>query len=296
METNNEYNTKVTNKEIANGVKDEYGCIYSPDGKRLLKGNKDIESYTIKEGTEVICDNAFHAFFECSSLQSIVIPNSVTKIGDNAFNGCSSLQSIVIPNSVTVIGEEAFSNCTSLKSIVIPDSVTEIGDYAFCWCRSLQSIVIPESVTEIGDCAFTLGIELTLHSSKFVVEDDLLINLEKKRLIQCLKDKNAVVIPESVTEIGDGAFYACKSLQSTVIPNSVTKIGNWAFCGCSSLQSIVIPKGKRKYFEGLLERRYHELLKDGSRRINGITDLWSYGIKKIVLRLNAKTSRHRDIY
>ena len=79
---NNKYNTKVTKEDIANGVKDEYGVLYSPDGKRLLKGNKDIKSYTITEGTELICDQAF---YRCKSLKSIVIPESVTKIGDRTY-------------------------------------------------------------------------------------------------------------------------------------------------------------------------------------------------------------------
>ena len=82
------------------------------------------------------------AFWRCSSLQSIVIPDSVTVIEENAFSGCSSLQSIVIPNSVTKIGLMAFRSCTSLQSIVIHDSVTEIEFAAFGHCTSLQSITI----------------------------------------------------------------------------------------------------------------------------------------------------------
>ena len=151
METNNKYNTKVTDEDLTNGIMDEYGCIYSPDGKRLIQCLNDIESYTIKEGTEIICDRTF---FYCSSLKSMVIPDSVTKIGGGAFEYCESLQSIVIPNSVTEIGDRTFRNCKSLKSIVISKLVTKIGYGAFWGCENLQSIVIPNSITEIGDCAF----------------------------------------------------------------------------------------------------------------------------------------------
>ena len=216
--------TKVTDENIANGIKDEYGCIYSPDGKRLLKGNRNITSYTVKEGTKVICDGAF---FDCRFLQSIVIPNSVTEIGNRAFWNCKSLQSIVIPNSVTSIGDEAFYRCTSL-----------------------QTIVIPNSVTEIGNQPFPLGIEIISHSDRFVVEDDLLIDRKGKRLKQCVKDKDTIVIPNSVTSIGNGAFWGCESLQSIVIPDSVTKIGGWAFSWCKSLQSIVIPDSVTKIGDG----------------------------------------------
>ena len=83
-----------------------------------------------------------NAFYGCTSLQSIIIPNSVTEFGESAFHGCSSLQSIVIPNSVTKIGLMAFRSCTSLQSIVIHDSVTEIEFAAFGHCTSLQSITI----------------------------------------------------------------------------------------------------------------------------------------------------------
>ena len=80
------------------------------------------------------------AFFECSSLASVTIPNSVTSIGDDAFYGCSSLASVTIPNSVTYIGYEAFSECSSLASVTIPNSVTYIGDDAFYYCNDLKTI------------------------------------------------------------------------------------------------------------------------------------------------------------
>ena len=82
------------------------------------------------------------AFFDCNSLQSIVIPDSVTKIGKWAFRNCTSLQLVKLPDSVTEIGKEAFIGCISLQSIVISDSVTEIEESAFCGCYSLQSITI----------------------------------------------------------------------------------------------------------------------------------------------------------
>jgi len=256
--------TEVTEEDIENGIIDEFGVIYSIDGKRLLIAHYcDFETYTIKKGVKVICDNAFQ---DCVSLRSTVIPNSVTSIGDGAFASCESLQSIFIPNSVTSIGNYAFEDCTSLQSIVIPESMTSIGDCAFKDCASLQSIVIPESVTSIGDLAFS----------------------------DC-KSLQSLVIPNSVKNIGGGAFAGCESLQSIaipesvmsigispfedsginsivchskffkvdgkalydqnkkhliafysndirfVIPNGVTSIGNWAFASCESLQSIVIP-------------------------------------------------------
>ena len=195
--------TKVTEEDLKDAIEDEYRVMYSRDGKKLLKASFSFrkKKYVVREGTEVICDDAFR---QCGSLQSITIPNSVTSIGDFAFYLCESLQSITIPNSVTSIGDYAFFSCESLQSVTIPNSVTSIGDFAFCRCKSLQSVTIPNSVTSIGDNAFWL-----------------------------CKSLQSVTIPNSVTSIGDNAFESCESLQSVTIPNSVTKIGNHAFRGCN---------------------------------------------------------------
>ena len=144
----------------------------------------------------------------------LIIPDSVTSIGDQAFAGCTSLTSITIPDSVTSIGGDAFSGCESLTSITIPDSVTSIGDDAFAYCSSLTSIVIPDGVISIGESTFYNCYSLT-----------------------------SITIPDSVTSIGDSAFYGCDSLTSMVIPDSIASIGNSAFYGCESLTSIVIPDG-----------------------------------------------------
>ena len=94
-----------------------------------------------------------HAFYYCSSLTSVTIPNSVTSIGDEAFEYCSSLTSVTIPNSVTSIGSSAFQSC-GLTSVTIPNSVTSIGECAFRYCRSLTSVTIGNSVTRIGQYVF----------------------------------------------------------------------------------------------------------------------------------------------
>ena len=93
--------TEVTEEDIANGVEDEFGVVYSRDGKRLLKCNKDLTIYIVKNGTKVICDWAFDVFLTNRSLQEITIPNSVMSIEKQAFEYCEALQRITIPNSVT---------------------------------------------------------------------------------------------------------------------------------------------------------------------------------------------------
>ena len=105
----------------------------------------------------------FCAFWGCTNLTSVTLPDSLTRIGDGAFEYCTSLTSVTIPNSVSRIGNNTFAQCTSLTSVNIPDSVTRIGDYAFDECTSLTSVTIPDSVTKIGNYAFKDCKNLTIY-------------------------------------------------------------------------------------------------------------------------------------
>ncbi len=165
------------------------------------------------------------AFSRCSSLTNVTIGNGVTSIGSIAFEWCDSLTSVTIGDSVTSIGDNAFSGCSSLASVTIPDSVTSIGNGAFWFCSSLTSITVAK------DNANYKSIDGNLYSK------------DGKTLIQYAIGKNdtSFTIPDSVTSIGSGAFYACMSLTSIAIPNSVTSIDDGAFYACISLMSIVIP-------------------------------------------------------
>ena len=185
-----------------------------------------------------------NAFYECSSLASITIPNSVTSIGDGAFFKCSGLTSITIPNSVTSIGEYAFGWCSGLTSVTIPNSVTSIGDNAFGDCDRLTSITIPNSVTSIGEDAFSgcSGLEsivVDAGNTKYDSRDNCnaIIETESNTLITGCEN---TVIPNSVTSIGGFAFWGCSGLASVTIPNSVTSIGEYAFYSCSGLTSVTI--------------------------------------------------------
>ena len=263
-ELEEDLSTEVTDEDTADGLEDEYGVVYSRDGKRLLRGwNSNLETYSIKNGTKVICDEAFYiceslqqitipnsvnsigdlAFSCCKSMHQITIPNSVTSIGKSAFSTCESLQQISIPNSVTSIEESAFGWCGSLRHISIPNSITSIGERAFCCCSSLQQITIPNSVTSIGRNSFLGCSFLTLESQsfRFIIENGLLIDRQEQILISYVGNNKEITIPNLVTSIGDSAFVMCKSLQQITIPNSVTSIGDWGFYNCESLQQITIP-------------------------------------------------------
>ena len=231
-QTIEDLSTEITEDELKEAFIDERGVKYSKDVRKLLKAPKELRrGYSVKEGTRIICN---YAFSDCSSLSNIVIPNSVTDIGDYAFSYCSSLSNIVIPDSVTDIGNFAFSRCCSLSEIVIPSSVTSIGNRAFSRCSSLKYISIPKSVIGLNGNPFAeWNGKLECLSPNFVYEDDVLFNRDKSRIISFRKQNiKSYVIPSSVTSIGDRAFYGCDSLSEIVIPSSVTSIGKGAFYNC----------------------------------------------------------------
>lgn len=133
-----------------------------------LKANFDLDktkefpscltSVIIPEGITSIGNNAFDS---CTSLTDVTIPNSVTEIGLSAFYWCISLTEINLPNNLTTIRNNAFGSCRSLTSIKIPNTVTEIESAAFEGCTSLQSIKIPYGITTINQNTFSYCTELT---------------------------------------------------------------------------------------------------------------------------------------
>lgn len=169
-----------------------------------------IKEITICEGTPQISDAAFYG---CSGLRMIRIPEGVTNIGDHAFSECSALTSVAIPRGVMSIGDSAFS-LSGLTSVNIPDGVTRIGSEAFMACHGLKSVLMPSSITCIGNSAFSFCDGLA-----------------------------TIKIPESVTNIGESAFYQCSALTSLTIPGSVDGVGFSAFGECRGLTTVGILEG-----------------------------------------------------
>ncbi len=176
------------------------------------------------------------AFRDCSSLNSIIIPESVTNIGDVAFFGCSNLSSVTMPESMLSIGYGAFQDCRNLKSITIPNGVTSIETATFYECSSLSSIILPESLTSIGGSAFHGCSSL----SNIILPESVVSIAEYA--FQCCSSLSSIIISEGVTSIGEHTFCQCENLSSITLPDSVTSIGDFAFAYCSSLNSITLPE------------------------------------------------------
>ena len=213
-----------------------------------------------------------NAFYNCTNLKKVNVPNSVTSIGEYAFAGtaitsitipdsitsieysvfcgCTELTSVIIPNTVTKISYAAFSNCSGLTNITIPNSVTIIEDYAFSNCYRLTSIAIVESVTSIGNYAFyrcsgLTSIRVDENNTVYDSRDNCNALIEKSTNELMVGCKNTT-IPNSVTSIANSAFDGCTGLTSVTIPDSVTEIGESAFRECIGLTSVTIPNSVTK--------------------------------------------------
>lgn len=169
-------------------------------------------------------------FADCVNIAEIILPDTVSLIGERAFSGCTGLKKIHIPGSVTSIGTYAFAECHSLMELNLPEGITTIPLFAFKGCISLTEITVPESVTEIGACAIAncANIEkINLPKNLKTIGQQAFDGCNRLKYIE---------IPSG--EIGKGAFNECASLETVIIGKNVTKMLDNAFFSCISLTSL----------------------------------------------------------
>ncbi|MDE6782338.1 MAG: leucine-rich repeat protein, partial [Paramuribaculum sp.] len=177
---------------------------------------------------------AGHLYVGGSEVVDLVVPNSITAIGDATFTGCTALQSVTIPESVTTIGANAFYYSHGFKTLSLPNTLEEIGYKAFDACRGITELTIPNSVTSLGAAAFTACTGL-----RKVTIGHSLTSISKNAFDNCTS-LTEVVMPPTITEIGDYAFWACTGLSEIVLPPSVETIGIDAFFECLNLVKVVM--------------------------------------------------------
>lgn len=174
------------------------------------------------------------AFEGCSSLQSINIPESVTRIEKNTFRDCEVLTNLVLPKNINFLGEESLAHCSALTSIVIPNAVTSIGKSAFSMCWSLNSVTLPQGLMTIEERAFYgCGLKNTLKVPYGVTTIG-------PRAFNSNMSLTAIELPQTLTTLGEGAFNDNRELTALSLPQSLTNIGGHAFANCKKITEIEI--------------------------------------------------------
>jgi hypothetical protein len=174
------------------------------------------------------------AFYDCTRLAAIHLPEGVTKIGDRAFYGCENLAAVHLPKGVTAVGDRAFFGCESLAAIHLPEGMTAVGSGAFAACTGLAAVDLPEGVTGIGKAAFFACTSLAaIHLPASVTE------IGRWAFTNCTS-LAAVRLPEGVRAVGEWTFENCVSLVTADLPASVTEIGDSAFRRCLKLKEITV--------------------------------------------------------
>lgn len=263
---NREYYQKLTDKGTYSiwpfhRSFDEYGVAYSSDGKVLLDASHiEAECYSIREGTEVIASYAFDE----ASVRSIIVPEGVVALGENAFANMRDLEEVSLPqNSLTYIGDCAFYSCEKLKRVAVPEGIDALVgtfqdcsqledvalpnslrfiDSAFCECYALKNILIPEGVEEIKNEAFE-------YSGLRHVKLPSTIRLLDSAFSFCrvLESVSWPMLQSSNVIIGNASFSFCENLKRIELPDGITEIQECVFGSCSLLREIVLPRSLKKF-------------------------------------------------
>ena len=245
----NELQQVADNPYLAKNLKSEWSWSKLPDGTMQIdkyKGKAEeivvppfVDKVPVTRVSSHLTAEKTSKFGN-ASIKTVILPEHLLHISDEAFYCCESLVRVNIPDGVMTIGSDAFRGCESLRSITIPEGVISVGDYAFAECKNLQSIDISASVSDIGnnaffDCQRIKKVSVSDKNKVYRSENNCIIR--GNELVCGFKSS---VIPEGITQIGENAF-SCVEIGKIIIPNSVEEIGESAFEDCDQLKSIIIP-------------------------------------------------------
>lgn len=217
----------------------------------------NLQEIALPRNIQTIADDSYSgAFYNCSNLKRVTLPEGLTAIGANCFRECSKLESIDLPSTVHTLGKLAFYNCKVLTSAVIPEGVETIPQSLFANCSALNDVTLPSTLKSIESSAFEkTGLkEITIPESVTTLEDglfntckslervqlpDALTEIPKKLCYQC-SALTTINMPSKVKDIGEEAFYQCSKLQDVTLPETLETIGARSFGGCNAFTRIVI--------------------------------------------------------
>lgn len=260
----NDTEIKVPEK-IGKNTVTAIGTAFTPSGRgastrEISDFRMTIKKIILPETITKICDDAFRV---CLGLENINIPKSVKKIGKSAFVCCESLKELEFPEGIEEISDYMFEHCHNLKTVKIPKSVKRIGINAFWDCERLEDIELPDCVEEIGTSAYAKCVKLKefkIPKALKILSDHMLescVNLENITIPNGVEVISAQVftncqklknieIPETVKKIGDHEFAQCRALEKVTIHEGVTEIGFRAFAECPNLERVVLPNSLAK--------------------------------------------------
>ena len=217
-----------------------------------------VTSYYAKDKDEI----PYKMFYNCLSLQEIVIPPCIISIGVSAFESCRYLRSLTIPSGVASIGDYAFRDC-GLTSLTLPSSISSIGDNTFEDCSGLTSLFLPSSITSIGDDAFSCCGNLT--SVQYQIDDDIDAYL--------LNDHPCIEV-----ECGIEYYLNNKKMINVVIPSTITKLGKYVFQRSKDLTSVYVswetPISAGTAFDGVDVSKCTLYVPQGAYQDYWLTDVW----------------------
>ena len=226
-------NESVTYKVTGIGAKAFYKCT-------------GMTSVVLPEGLKSI---AKEAFYGCNAITTITIPSTVTEILSYAFYNCKALTAVVIPDGVEVINTYTFNNCIKMTSLTIGAGVKEINSSAFKYCESLPTVTIPKNVAKIagdafGSCKSLKEFVVDSENASYCAIDKILYSKDGTTAIMCpIALEGAITIPAGTTTIDVEAFSGCTKITSVTVPSSVTAINEGAFDGCSALTTANLSEG-----------------------------------------------------
>lgn len=252
-------------------------CAEMELGERAFENCATLSDIKLCDGITEIYGGAFNS---CKALKSIKLPDNLTILGESAFADCATLKTITMPEHLTKLDDMVFNGCIELEEVNLNDEIAIIGKNCFKDCRSLHSLKIPASVRSIGlgifrGCISLEHLEVDPKNKWYKSLDNVLFNKNKSTIICypaksgsstyeipdsvtvisdwafCNTSLEKIEIPDSVCNIGEGAFYSCTEIKEMVIPDSVTRIDDSAFRGCSSLKFITIPDSVIEFGWGL---------------------------------------------